>query len=180
MKLKFYFLSLLFTVVLAPGCAILQKSMQANHRSSGSKSSFSQKDRIAQLEAALTERRQLEQYSRVLPWFENDDEKIEFLQLAGLYERQQWIREIDFFKRPAQQEDQLRELIDSRDIAVGMPEAIVRKSWGEPDAVEVSGHPLYKNYRWKYQKYASTEDGFAMSKKTVYFEGGKVAGWEVQ
>jgi hypothetical protein len=69
-------------------------------------------------------------------------------------------------------------LMQSQDIAIGMPMDYVVKSWGDPLIREVSGNPLFKNEKWKYSRSISTQDGFKQEKRTVYFEGGKVVGWE--
>ena len=54
----------------------------------------------------------------------------------------------------------------------------VQESWGEPDLVEVAGNPVYGNKRWKYRKFVSSEDGYTQQTRIVYFEAGKVSGWE--
>ncbi len=133
---------------------------------------------VQRLEQSLTNRRDLEQYSRVLPWFEGLEERYEFLSLPGLEARAEWLRDRNFFERPLLVEKQMLDLIQARDIAVGMPESLVKKSWGEPDVIEVSGHPLFKNMRWRYLQQEATEDGFVQQKKSVYIEGGKVTGWD--
>jgi hypothetical protein len=61
-----------------------------------------------------------------------------------------------------------------------MPQDYVRRSWGEPVNVEISGNPIYKNERWKYQRQVSTAQGFRKETRFVYFEGGRVVGWETE
>jgi hypothetical protein len=140
----------------------------------------SQKTVLRHLENALSTRKEVEQYSKVLPWFKNDAEKIEFLKLPGFEARQQWLQDNDFSSRSQSVTDSMKDLVDAQDIAVGMPEALVKKSWGEPETVEVSGNPQFRNFRWHYNRYVSTPDGYKKERKVVYFEGGKVVGWEVE
>jgi hypothetical protein len=141
---------------------------------------MSNKSKLKQLEAALVVRKDLEQYSKWLPWFRSDEEKIEFLSLPGFEARQKWISQSDMQSRAQQISEEVKPLIEARDIALGMPEQFVKQSWGEPESVEVSGQPEFKNFRWKYNRYLSTNDGYKLEKKTVYLEGGKVVGWEVE
>lgn len=138
------------------------------------------KSKLRQLESGLVIRKDLEQYSRWLPWFRTDEEKVEFLSLPGFEARQKWLSESDMDGRVRRIAEEMKTLIDSRDIAVGMPDQFVKQSWGEPDQVEVSGQPEFRNYRWRFNRYLSTTDGYKNEKKTVYLEGGKVVGWEVE
>jgi hypothetical protein len=135
---------------------------------------------LKQLENAMQGRRELEQYSISLPWFKDDEEKISFLQAGAFEERQKWLQSNKFFERPKNVASQMQELIDSQDIAIGMPESLVRKSWGEPSQIDVSGIPQFHNQRWIYSKMVSSQEGFKTTRKIVYFEGGKVVGWDVQ
>jgi hypothetical protein len=141
---------------------------------------ISQKTRLKQLENALSTRKETEQYSKALPMFRNDQERIEFLSLPGFEARQHWMTEQSFNSRTGMMKNEMQDLIEAHDIALGMPQNLVRQSWGDPDAVEVSGNPQFKNERWRYNKYVSTQDGYKAEKKAVFFEGGKVVGWEVE
>ena len=140
----------------------------------------SQKTRLKQMENSLSTRKEVEQYSKALPWFRNDQERIEFLALPGFEARQQWLNENSFNSRSSSVKNNMQDLIEAQDIALGMPQALVRQSWGDPDAIEVSGNPQFKNERWRYNRYVSTQDGYKPEKKIVYFEGGKVVGWELE
>ncbi len=59
-----------------------------------------------------------------------------------------------------------------------MPAELVRRSWGSPDNVDVAGNPLYGNERWRFKRYSPSPEGYRLQSKLVYFEGGKVVGWE--
>ena len=135
-------------------------------------------DQVLRRERSLTQRRELEQYSKVLPLFKNLEERLEFLSLPDLEARNTWLQQVKIFDRQKNLGQEFNEVVESKDIALGMPERLVKQSWGEPDQVEVSGHPLFKNQRWKYISNVPTVEGFITEKKTVYFEAGKVIGWD--
>lgn len=135
---------------------------------------------LKSLENRLRSSKEVEQYSKALPFMKTDEEKMEFLALDGFEERQLWLSNQNFPSRPNQTQDEMKELVENRDIALGMPQNLVRRSWGNPDSIEVSGDPKFKNERWTYDVSVSTPDGFRSEKKIVYFEGGKVVGWEVE
>jgi hypothetical protein len=184
------------TVTLLTACGLLQRSPESGysggesmkHTSRVERSSnedtqekhLSQKTILRHMENALSTRKEIEQYSRVLPWFKNDDEKIEFLKLPDFEARQKWLQQNNFSSRAQEVAASLKDLVDAQDIAVGMPEALVKKSWGEPDQVEASGNPQFHNFRWHYNRYVSSPDGYKKERKVVYFEGGRVVGWEVE
>lgn len=129
-------------------------------------------------EKYLTDERERKQYYNALPWFKNEDERIEFLYQPGYEARLTWMRKHKFGKRATEVEEDIAEMIDKKDITLGMSQDWVKKSWGAPDLVEVAGNPIYKNERWKYKKYVSSVEGYKLQKRIVYFEGGKVVGWE--
>jgi len=140
----------------------------------------SQKTRLKQLENSLSTRKETEQYSKALPWFYNDQERIQFLSLPGFEARQKWLSDREFSNRVGSVQQEMKELVEAQDIAVGMPQALVRQAWGDPDNVEVSGNPQFKNERWRYNRYVSSQDGYKSERRVVYFEGGKVVGWELE
>lgn len=143
-------------------------------------STLQTKTRIKQLENALRTKKELDQYSKVLPLLKNDDERIQFLELDNFEARSRWLNDNKVPARNQMQQETMRELIEAQDISVGMPQNLVKKSWGDPETVEVSGNPEFRNERWRYSKYVSTPDGYKLERKVVYFEAGKVVGWEVE
>lgn len=136
--------------------------------------------KVRELERTLDTKKEKEQYSKVLPWLRDDLERIQFLSIPNLEGRQSWINNRNIWSRAQGTNREAKDLIENQDIAVGMPMELVKKSWGEPSSVEVSGNPLYKNEKWRYQKYNSSSDGFRQEKRIVYFEAGKVVGWETE
>lgn len=142
--------------------------------------SVGKRRRLRQLENALESNREREQYSKVLPWLNGDDEKIELLSIPSLEGRQAWINSKQIWSRSKQPGSDTRQLIEAGDISVGMAMEHVKKAWGEPQSVDVSGNPIYKNERWRYVRYVSSPDGYRQEKRFVYFEGGRVVGWETE
>jgi hypothetical protein len=69
-------------------------------------------------------------------------------------------------------------LIEKNDVSVGMSQKAVTESWGDPDLVEVAGDPIYGNERWRYSRYISSNDGYNKQVRVIYFESGRVVGWE--
>jgi hypothetical protein len=139
-----------------------------------------QRRKLRELEKTMESKQEKLQYSKVLPWLRNDEEKIELLSIPSLEGRQAWINRNNIWARARVPENRMKELIDSQDISVGMPMEYVKRAWGDPLAVEVSGNPVYKNERWKYSKNVPGSDGFHQQKRSVYFEGGRVVGWETE
>lgn len=136
--------------------------------------------RLKQLENAVRTNKEVEQYSKVLPYLKDEKERIEFLELPDYEARQTWLQSRNFANRSKATQEQMQSIIEAQDIAVGMPQVLVKKSWGDPENVEVSGNPQFRNEKWRYSKYVSTPYGYKLEKKHVYFEGGKVVGWETE
>lgn len=135
--------------------------------------------RLRNLERSLDSQKERYNYSKVLPWLQNDDEKIEYLSIPSIEGRQAWINKKQIWKR-SKNTKEYQDIMESLDIAVGMPTEFVKKAWGEPDSIEHSGNPIYKNERWKYIKQIATPHGYRPEKRYVYFEGGRVVGWETE
>lgn len=174
------------------GCSLMQNSMSQSKRvSDGSRPQRSQIQNksvvleassrvIHNLEKKLQSKKEKEQYSKVLPWFSNSEEKLEFLNLPDFEARSRWMLEKDIISRMSQPPPDMKEAIDSQDITLGMPMDWVLQSWGDPTQREVSGNPVYKNEKWKYVRTVSGAEGFRQEKRIVYFENGLVVGWETQ
>jgi hypothetical protein len=133
---------------------------------------------IKNFEKYITSDREKKQYFSSIPWFKSDEERMEFLKQPGYEARLLWMRNKGFGKRSTQLDDETAEIIEKKDIALGMSQEHVKKSWGTPDSVEIAGNPLYRNERWKYKRYISSTEGYKLQKRIIYFEGGKLVGWE--
>ena len=135
---------------------------------------------LKRLEARLESNREKKQYYGYKPSFNNDSERIYFLQLPTPEARERWVRRRGIVTSKKTQAPQVTKAIEESDILVGMDKDSVRESWGDPDVVEVSGNPLYGNERWKYAKMVSSSNGYNKEMRVIYFESGRVAGWERQ
>lgn len=135
--------------------------------------------KLRRLERSLDSQRERVQYSKVLPWLNGDSEKIEMLSIPSIEGRQAWINKNRIWSRVKNLSD-FDDVVEAQDIALGMPADYVRKSWGEPDQVETSGNPIYRNERWQYTRQISTPQGYKQQRRSVYFEGGRVVGWETE
>lgn len=133
---------------------------------------------IKTLESQLGGDREKKQYYKSLPWLKDEAEQLEFLRQNGYFARQSWLSKKGIGRRSTDVDKPTEDLIASKDIALGMPNEIVRRSWGSPDVVEVAGNPIYGNERWRYKRYAPSPDGYRLQSRVVYFEAGKVVGWE--
>ena len=169
------------------GCAFISKRIESReHRDdpgSISKTVVTSDEQLTQirirdLERQLKTQREKELYSKLLPWFLDEDEKLEYLYLPNISEKQEWANDKKIWNRAKNPSTEMRNLMQNQDIAIGMPMDYVAKSWGEPLMKEVSGNPLFKNQKWRYSRSLSTQEGFKQEKRIVYFEGGKVVGWE--
>ncbi|MEK6556591.1 MAG: hypothetical protein AABZ31_15180, partial [Bdellovibrionota bacterium] len=87
------------------------------------------------------------------------------------------ITEEDFFDINKEIDHQL---IENNDIARGMSRNAVIQSWGNPDMEEFAGNPVYGNERWVYNKQVSTDQGYKQERRLIYFEAGRVVGWETE
>ena len=152
----------------------------ANALSADEQARVNDRIQIRSLERTLGSKKEREQYSKILPWLKTDREKIEFLSVPSLEGRQQWVNTRGIWDRTKLPAAEMKELIDAQDISVGMPQDYVKRAWGEPQNVDISGNPLYKNERWRYQRFISAPDGYKKETRLVYFEGGRVVGWETE
>ena len=135
--------------------------------------------KLRQLERGLDSPKERLNYSKVLPLFANDQEKIDYLSIPSVEGRLAWVNRNKLWNRDKTNPDFIT-LTEVNDITLGMTQELVKKSWGEPNQVEHSGNPIYKNERWKYVKELPTANGYKREKRYVYFEGGRVVGWETE
>jgi hypothetical protein len=138
------------------------------------------KSRLIRLERSLVTTKEREQYYNYRPYLPDDGEKITFLELPTVEARDKYaMAKGIYFKNPKFSPD-VREAVQNSDIILGMPKEAVIQSWGEPEVMEVAGSALYGNERWKYVEFVTTQEGYQREERIVYFQNGKVAGWERQ
>lgn len=132
---------------------------------------------LKRLETRLETEREKRQYYKFKGLMRNDRERIAFLRLPTMEARERFAQNRGLRTDDAYPEA-IANLIESQDIAVGMSQKAVMESWGDPDIVEVAGNPVYGNERWKYSHYVSGNEGYQKEMRMVYFEAGRVVGWE--
>jgi hypothetical protein len=133
---------------------------------------------LRHLESNLTSKRDRKQYYSVRSMMRGDHERINFLDLPNYEAKQKWLQTRGFLKEEETYSDGVAKTIEANDIALGMSHKAVRESWGDPDAVETAGDPLYGYERWNFHRFVAGNDGYQKELRVVYFEGGRVVGWE--
>ncbi len=73
--------------------------------------------------------------------------------------------------------NQVVHAIQNRDIVPGMSAHEVISAWGRPRDVEVAGDGSHGNERWVYYSGNSRRYGLGGA-RMIYFENGRVVGWE--
>lgn len=137
-------------------------------------------DRIALMRAErnLEGKRERDQYFRNKPFMKSDRERLEFLSNTSFDARTRWLGSKGISGGADLHSPEEQFLIEQADIALGMSKQAVRESWGEPDLIEAAGNPMYGNERWHYSGQSSSAEGFRIQQRVVYFEAGRVAGWD--
>lgn len=133
---------------------------------------------LSRLERKLNNAVEKKQYYSLKPYFKNDFDRINFLKLPNREAKTRWAAAKGISTEESHFTTDVNYLIENNDIARGMSKTAVKQSWGEPDFVEVAGNPLYGNERWKFNKLVSTDDGYKPETRIIYFESGRVVGWE--
>lgn len=133
---------------------------------------------LQQAEESLQTRREKKQYYKHKAFMKDDQQRLYFLSLPSIEARKKWIENSGLSDTDEGYSDELADAIEDNDLILGMTPKAVLESWGDPDVVEVSGDPVYGNERWKYAKYVSSTDGYRKEHRFVYFEAGRVVGWE--
>lgn len=136
-----------------------------------------QRIHLKRAEARLQTKRDKKQYYGLRSSFKNDRERLAFLGLPTFEARERWAQSRGMGGGAGHTEEVAR-LIEANDIALGMTQKAVMESWGDPDVVEVAGQQMFGYERWKYSRYVSGNEGYEKEQRSVYFEGGRVVGWE--
>ena len=129
-------------------------------------------------EASMTDMRERDQYFKFKPYLDNDDERINFLNLPSVEARDRYAMEKGIYYNANKFAPPVRDAVSRSDIILGMNKDAVVESWGEPAAVEIAGQPTFENERWRYIDYVETPEGYQKEERIVIFENGKVAGWQ--
>lgn len=65
------------------------------------------------------------------------------------------------------------------DVGMGMTRSQVLRSWGDPVSVEAAGSQNSGNEKWTYSE-ASTSYWQGRYERVIYFENGRVVGWQTR
>jgi hypothetical protein len=175
-----------------PGCASLERSSASGYggrslnesRDDGRDEADREKQNnpvkaaLMKAEKTLEGKREREQYFKNKPYMRNDGDRLDFLALDSFESRQRWLNSKGISPTSNRFSNEHQYLIDTNDITLGMTKQAVRESWGEPELVEVAGNPMYGNERWHYTEQASSTEGYQTQRRMVYFDAGRVSGWE--
>lgn len=134
--------------------------------------------RLKRAEGRLATKREKRQYYQVRSSLRSDRERLYFLSMPTFEARERWAQQRGLGSTEETNSDEVAKTIENNDIALGMTQKAVSESWGDPDAVETAGNPVYGYERWRYNRYVSGNDGYQKENRIVYFEGGRVVGWE--
>ncbi len=137
------------------------------------------KSEIEVLESSIRTGSEYDYYAEAKPVLKNERDRKEFLTQKSRNQQKRWlasrgISELSLYE-PA-----VRQAIDEGDIALGMSKEGVLKSWGDPENVEVAGNPDYGSERWLYTHFEPSQEGYQTQQRMIYFERGKVVGWETR
>ncbi|MGE3974912.1 MAG: hypothetical protein AB7F59_10335 [Bdellovibrionales bacterium] len=108
----------------------------------------------------------------------SDKNRVEYLKQKDKNSRSRWLASVGV--SDAHYDATTQNAIEESDIVLGMPKDAVIKSWGEPEEVQVAGNPNYGNERWLYTHFESSTDGFQKQERFIYFEKGRVVGWQTK
>lgn len=134
--------------------------------------------RLRRAESRLESSREKRQYYQIKSLMRSDAERLTFLSIPSVEARERWARNRGLTMNDEVHSDDIADMIEKNDISVGMSQKAVLESWGDPDLVEVAGSPVYGNERWRYSRFTSSSDGYQRENRIVYFESGRVVGWE--
>lgn len=135
--------------------------------------------KVRALERTLDSEKERKHYSKVLPYLTNDQEKVDYLSNPTMEGRQAWVIRHKIWSR-AKADKEFLDVVESQDLTLGMNQELVKKSWGDPESVEYSGNPIYRNEKWRYVRDVPSPNGYKRERRYVYFEGGRVVGWETE
>ena len=133
---------------------------------------------LQNLEDQLEYSMEKKQYYNYKPYFNSDQERIQFLRLPNREVRERYAKARGIAAINRKMSPESLRAIENSDIHKGMLKDAVIESWGEPDLREVAGKETYGNERWHYKKLVSSEDGYKQERRVIYFEAGQVVGWD--
>ncbi|WP_034727547.1 hypothetical protein [Bacteriovorax sp. BSW11_IV] len=114
-------------------------------------------------------------FKKVSDYFENDSERIYYLQLSS-YEKREYLYQKGVMGRDYAQTRGVQFLrsqsVRNNEIFMGMSKDQVVGAWGRPTRIDVAGNPRNQNERWAFYNNGKLQ--------YVYFESGVVQGWALE
>lgn len=162
-----------------PERAYYSSSSQPRNISPDERDKNEEKARLRKLERSLASNEEVYQYTTYRDALKTDREKVEFLSQQDRYSRERYARARGLASTN-NYSSRTEDLIQEGDVAIGMSKHAVKDSWGDPELIEVSGNARRQNERWKYTRYIASPDGFQKEERIIYFEAGRVNGWETR
>ncbi len=109
-------------------------------------------------------------------YMDSPSEKIYFLNLSDT-EKVEYLDSRNFKSYSAGRVSNARDLaslqpVYSQTLNLGMTKDDVVNSWGRPSRVDIAGNPMNENERWAFYGNGGV--------RYIYFEGGRVEGWNLQ
>ena len=157
-----------------------RESAQEELGAASSEKSVAIRQVLKRAEKDLEGKSEREQYYKAKPYLSNDLERLQFLRLDSTASRDRFLNSKGINGDQVSHPPAMQSLVEQNDIAAGMTRKAVKESWGPPDDVEVAGNPIYGNERWKYSEQVTSSEGYMTEKRTVFFESGRVVGWETR
>ncbi len=117
-------------------------------------------------------------YYHFYSYFGSDKERLYFLNLPDYETKNRFLISRGYYDKEKVTSPETAAAIESQDIILGMTPTHVMESWGDPDVKEFAGNSMRGNERWKYSKFIPQADGFEKEVRVIYFEHGRVVGWE--
>lgn len=115
---------------------------------------------------------QFVQYEKYKDHFPSTSERIYFLGLRTMEERQEYLYSLGLVRDTfVANRQEVEVAIRTREVVLGMSKNEVVSSLGHPNRVDVAGNPRYENERWSYYSRGVL--------KQIYFESGRVQGWSM-
>lgn len=135
---------------------------------------------LRRLERAIATSEERAQYQKFKSTLESDKERLEFLALDGYVARERYLSAKGYTNAPRRHARDVASLIEQNDVAVGMDKQAVLESWGDPEIVERAGRNDGAAERWLYNEFVPTPEGYQQETRILYFERGRLVGWEKQ
>jgi outer membrane protein assembly factor BamE (lipoprotein component of BamABCDE complex) len=139
---------------------------------SSNRGALESRSELRDLEENLRPGMERRQYDNARSALGTDAERIEFLRLPNYEARER------FLANRAQVSGNSYRSAPRAAVRLGMNRKLVSEILGDPDQVEHAGNPVYGNERWVYQEETSSDRGFNTRRRVIYFESGRVVGWQ--